>query len=75
MMFAELRFLGALDYSKAYDHMRPEITAKVMREARVPEDLVDLFEVVWSDQVRYVTFAGHWKEAQHTRRAARGARQ
>ena len=58
-LYALLRFLGALDYSKAYDHMRPDISEQILLQAGVPEDLAELFGAVWSKQIRYITFDGH----------------
>ncbi len=41
-LFQELGYLSALDYSKAYDHMYPNTTEKVLNEAGVPERLTKL---------------------------------
>ena len=61
-LFAELGNLAALDYSRAYDHMRPTISKELLKVAGVPEDLVDTLVDVWQDQMRYVQFDGHTSE-------------
>ena len=59
-MFRNQGYLAALDYSKAYDHMAPETTIKLLREAGVDEELLEVLEGVWRHQVRYVSFDGHF---------------
>ncbi len=60
--FAELEFLAALDYSKCYDHMRPDISGALMAEAGVPKELIDILTKVWGDQRRYISFDGHVRD-------------
>ena len=70
MLFRNQGYLAALDYSKAYDHMAPETTIKLLRETGVDEELLGVLEMVWRHQVRYVSFDGHFSlEPLHTEEA------
>ena len=57
--FDELQFLGALDYSKAYDRMDPKVSEIVLRACRVPEEIIETLIFVWSQQIRRVCFDSH----------------
>jgi hypothetical protein len=58
-LYVEMHNLAALDYSRAFDHMRPEISAELLKAANIPEDVVDTLMQVWGDQIRYVQYDGH----------------
>ena len=58
-VFDEYGFLGALDYSKAYDKMAPEVSGEAMIASGVDEDLVRTLQDVWTQQRRFVAFDGH----------------
>ena len=67
MDFQELGFLGAMDFSKAYDKMDPWISGRAMEETGIPGNLVRTLLKVWRNQERWVQFDGQLgKEALHT---------
>ena len=67
MDLQELGFLGAMDYSKAYDKMDPWISGRAMEETGIPGSLVRTLLKVWRNQERWVQFDGQLgKEALHT---------
>ena len=57
--FAEQRYLGALNFPKAFDHMRPESSGKILDTLGVPTELINLMIEVWSRQYRLCSFDGH----------------
>ena len=61
-IFASFGFVSALDYSKAYDHMAPELTRSVLLTEGVYEELVELMTTVWKGQKRRVKFDNHLSE-------------
>ena len=63
MMFARMKHLGALDYSKAYYHMCPEIIGKALEAWGIDPELVEVLMAVWSDQERYISFNGNKRES------------
>ena len=64
--FATDGYLGALDFSKAYDFMEPKKSARILIEAGVPKDIAELFGQHWSGQIRYITFDGHMSQEELT---------
>ena len=63
LMFDELGFLGALDYSKAYDKMAMVLSCKALKATGVDEALVDVFEKVWAHHKRMISFDVHMSTA------------
>ena len=57
--FAEDEFLGALDFSKAYDFMAPKKSQEIMIAAGIPPAVARLFGEHWMQQVRLVKFDNH----------------
>ena len=58
-MFLELLYLAALDYSRAFDDMKPEISGEVLRQVGFPEDIVNVLLQVWMRQERYIQYDGY----------------
>ena len=51
-------FVMALDYRKAFDSVDQDIAVAVLRELRVPAQIVDLLSDQWSSHKRWCTIGG-----------------
>ena len=54
--------LAALDFSKAYDKMDPNISGDAMRATKVPESIIGTLLRVWKHQERWVSFDQHFSK-------------
>ena len=52
-------YVAAMDFSKAFDHMAPELSKQAMIAAGWPENIATLMAEVWKAQRRTVCFGGH----------------
>ena len=52
-------YVAAMDFSKAFDHMAPELSKQAMIAAGWPENITTLMADVWKAQKRTVFFGGH----------------
>ena len=52
-------YVAAMDFSKAFDHMAPELSKQAMIAAGWPENIATLMADVWKAQKRTVCFGGH----------------
>ena len=52
-------FAATLDYTKAYDTMKPQGTVALMRQAGFPEGFCSLCLAVWGTQLRWVQWGEH----------------
>ena len=51
-------YVAAMDFSKAFDHMAPELSKQAMIAAGWPENIATLMADVWKAQKRTVCFGG-----------------
>ena len=51
-------YLGTLDYTKAYDHLRPSRAAAVMEHAGLPKSIVEGLALLWTEQRRVILWQG-----------------
>ena len=56
----EFGYGGTLDYAKAYDSMHPKGTTLLMKKAGWPEGISELIGKLWSNQIRWVSWGGHY---------------
>ena len=57
-------YLATMDWSSAYDRMRPSISAAAFRQLGLPEPLAKLVLEAWSNQARWVSWAGHTRQTE-----------
>ena len=50
---ANLRYIGASDFSKAYDRMHGRLAGKALNRLGVPEALARTWEKAWTQQSRF----------------------
>ena len=55
---SEGAYLGTLDYTKAFDHLRPSRAAAVMEHAGMPKAIVEGLRLLWTDQRRVISWQG-----------------
>ena len=55
-------FLASMDWSAAYDRMKPQITVRFLEALGLPAGLLALLGQAWGQQSRYVQFEGHTHE-------------
>jgi len=52
-------FAASLDWTQAYDRMKPEITTKVLTHLGFPPGFVAILTAAWTEQVRWICYDGH----------------
>ena len=51
-------YLASLDYSLAFDHAEPKMVTEILRRLGMPPQVVKMIMGVWSDQRRFLQYAG-----------------
>ena len=52
-------FAASLDWTQAYDRMKPEITTKVLTHLGFPPGFVAILTAAWTEQIRWICYDGH----------------
>ena len=52
-------FAASLDWTQAYDRMKPEITTKVLTHLGFPPGFVAILTAAWTEQIRWICYDRH----------------